>query len=413
LSATRKYAGIEQDALIAGREQKVDYVLASNYQLADGKIKITAQLFNVASGQIDETYKSEKDSSKVFAMQDAIADELGKNLFARLALPSVNPSARRGTRNEEAYRLYLQGKNLTYNRSAAAAGKAAEYFERAIRLDPNFAPAYSGMAHAFIMSGNLGGNLPRVEYEKAKAAVTKALGLDDQLAEVYAVSGELKFVYEWDYEGAEKDLIRAIELEPNSDLAHEQYAFYLATRRRFDEALTEAKMAQEINPNSLQHQQVDGVVLYLARRYDEAIIQFRRVIEVDEHHATAYAWLWLTCELKGDEAQAYEWFTKNQKLKNPERLELFQTAYQASGYQGVMRKALELQNSNEQDHLTNYYAIARQCALLGEKEQAFKYLKKAIEKHQGQMTMLDVEPSFDILRDDPRFDELVRRVGLK
>ncbi len=413
LSAIRKYADIEQDPLAAGKEQQVDYVLASNYQLAGGKIRVTSQFFNVASGQIEETYKSEKDAGDVFAMQDAIAGEVGNILLARFAVTSSSPVAKRGTTNEEAYRLYLQGRNLTYNRKVVAARKAVEYFEQAIRLDPNFAQAYSGMAHAFITSGNLGGGLPRIEYEKAKEAVTKALELDNKLAEGYAVSGELKFTYEWDFAGAEKDLLRAIELEPNSDLAHERYAFCLSVRGRFDEAIAEAKMAQEINPNSLQHQQVDGVILYLARRYDEAIIQLRRVIEVDENHPTVYGWLWTAYELKGDTAGAYEWFMKGQKRTNSENVGLFQNAYEMSGWRGVKQKQLELQKINEQNPLTNYFAIARHCARLGEKEQAFEYLNKAIEKRQGQMIMLNVEPSFDNLRDDPRFDELVRRVGLK
>ena len=413
LSATRKYADIGQDPLAAGLEQQVDYVLASNYQLAGGKIRVTSQLFNVVSGQVEETYKSEKDAGDVFAMQDAIAGEVGNILSARFAVTSSSPTAKRGASNEEAYRLYLQGRSLTYNRKAAAAQKAVEYFEQAIRLDQNFAQAYSGMAHALITSGNLGGNLPRVEYEKAKEAVTKALELDNNLAEGYAVSGELKFTYEWDFAGAEKDLLRAVGLEPNSDLAHERYAFCLAVRGRFNEAFAEAKMAQEINPNSLQHQQVGGVILYLARRYDEAIIQLRQVIEVDENHPTAYGWLWLACEMKGDDAGAFEWFMESQKRTNPERIGLFQNAYETSGWRGVKQKIFESQKSNEQNPLTNYYGMARQCALLGDKEQAFEYLHKAIEKRQGQMTMLSVEPAFDLLRDDPRFDELVRRVGLK
>ena len=160
LSATRKYADIEQDAIAAGREQQVDYVLASNYQLAGGKIRVTSQLFNVASGEIEETYKSEQDAGNVFAMQDTIAGEVENKLSARFGNTANSSTAKRGTSNEEAYRLYLQGRNLTFNRTAAAARKAVEYFEQSIRLDPSFARAYSGMAHAFITSGNLGGDLP-------------------------------------------------------------------------------------------------------------------------------------------------------------------------------------------------------------------------------------------------------------
>ncbi len=413
LSATRQYTDIAQDPIAAGKEQQVDYVLASNYQLADGKIKITSQLFNVANGQIEETYKSEKDAGNIFAMQDAVAGEVTNILRARFATTSSSPMTRRGTDNEEAYRLYLQGRTLTSNRTGAAAQKAVEYFEQAVRLDPNYALAYSGMAHAYIDSGNLGGGLPREEYLKARTAVTKALELDNNLSEAYAVRGELKFTYEWDFAGAEKDLLRALELDPNDDLAHERYAFYLAVRGRFDEAISEAKTAQEINPNSLQHQHVGGVILYLARRYDEAILQQRRVIEVDENHATAYSWLSLASDLKGDNAGAYEWFMKSQKVKNSEQIAPFQKAYETSGWQGVRQKFFELQKLNEQKSSANLYAMARQCALLGDQEQAFEYLNKAVEKHQGQMTMLNVEPSFDNLRDDPRFDELVRRVGLK
>ena len=419
LNATRKYADIGQDPLAAGREQQVDYVLASNYQLAGGKIRVTAQLFDVASGQIEETYKSEKEAGDVFAMQDAIASELGNDLLARFATTSNSLTTKRGTTSEEAYRLYLQGKNLTetrnlpLNHTAPAARKAVEYFEQAIRLDPNFARAYSGMAHAYISSGNIGGGLSRVEYEKAKQAVTKALELDNNLAEGYAVRGELKLTYEWDFVGAEKDLLRAIELEPNNDLAHGQYAAYLTVRGRFDEAIAETKTALEIDPNSVKYQHYNGVILYHARRYDESILQFNRVVEVDENFATTYGWLMLAYEMKGDNARAYEWFMKNQKRANSEHIELYQNAYETLGWQGVRQKLLELEKLSEQKPSSNYYRLARQCAMLGEKEQAFEYLNKAIEKRHGQLTMLNVEPSLDILRDDPRFDELVRRVGLK
>ncbi len=413
LSATRKYADIGQDPIAAGREQQVDYVLASNYQLAGGKIRVTAQLFNVASGQIEEAYKSEKDAGDVFAMQDAIAGEVGNILQARFATTSSSPAAKRGTTHEEAFRLYLQGRNLTFNRTPEGTRKAVEYFEQAVRLDPNFAQAYSGMAHALIASGNLGGGLPRVEYEKAKEVVQKALQLDNNLAEGYAVSGELKFTYEWDFAGAEKDLLRAVELEPNSDLAHEQYASYLVARGRFEEAIAEIKTALEIDPNSLMYQLNNGRILYQARRYDEAILQLKRVIEVNEDYAIAYGWLLLAYEMKGDSAQAYESFKKFQKRIYSDHIELFQQAYETSGWQAVRQKFIELNKINDQKPSANYYATARQCTLMGDKEQAFAYLNKAIEKRQGQMIMLNVDPPFDRLRDDPRFDELVRRIGLK
>jgi len=414
LSAVRKYADIEQDPLAAGREQQVDYVLASNYQLANGKIRVTAQLFNVANGRIDESHKIEKDAGDFFAMQDAIAGEMGDRLLARFAITSSSPSAKRGTNNEEAYRLYLQGKNLTARRSAADAKKGIECFEQAIRLDPNFARAYAGMAHAYRASGSLGGGLPREQFGKAKEAVITALELDNNLAEAYAVRGDLKYKYEWDFAGAEKDLLRAIELEPNNDLARGIYAELLVERfSRFDEAIATVEAALEIDPNSLWLQRERGRFLYYARRYDEAIVQFERVLEVDENFGTARGWLFRAYEMKGDYAGAYETFIKSQKRNNPDRIEIYQKAYETAGWREVRRKLLEFDKLGEQKPGSNLFAIAVQCALLGDKEQAFEYLNKAVEKRHSQMVMLNVEPAFDSLRDDPRFDELVRRVGLK
>ena len=412
LSTTRKYADIEHDPLAAGRELLVDYVLASNYQLTDGKIRVTAQLFNVASGQIEETYKSEKDAGDLFKMQDQIADEMGDKLLGRFATLSSSPNGVRGTNNADAYRLYLQGKNLTAKRSAADALKAIEYFEQAVRLDPNYAQAYAGMAYAYRASGSLGG-LPREQFEKAKVTVNKALELDNNLAEAYAVRGDLKSKYEWDWVGAEKDLLRAIELEPNNDLAHGIYAELLAERGRFDEAMAEKEIALAINPNSLVYQRDRGRILYFARRYDEAIEQLKRVLEVDENFRTAYDWLWFAHAMKGDYVGAFEWFMKEQKLKNPEHTEVYQTAYETGGWKEVRRKQLELSKLNADKNTVNYYAIARQSALLGEKEQAFEYLNKAFEKPHSQLVMLNVEPAFDTIRDDFRFDKMLKRVGLR
>ena len=226
LSATRKYADIEQDPLAAGQEQKVDYVLASNYQLAGGKIRITAQLFNVANGQIEETYKSEKDAANVFAMQDAIAGEVGNILSARFVTTASSSTAKRGTTNEEAYRLFLQGMYLIDKRNPADARKAAEIFEQAVRLDPNYAPAWAGKAHAHRAVANLGGRSINIheEYQKSIEAINKALALDENLADAHSALCETKMLYEYDFDGAERECKRAIELDPNSSLAHQIYS---------------------------------------------------------------------------------------------------------------------------------------------------------------------------------------------
>ncbi len=401
LSATRQYADITQDAIVAGKEMQVDYVLASNYQIANGKIRVTAQLFNVSTGQAEETYKSEKNVGNIFATQDAIAGEVGNILLARFLETESSPLAKRGTTNEEAYRLYLLGKNLTMQRSVEEQ-KAIEYLEQAIRLDPNFARGYAGLAYAY------------KDREKAKAAVEKALELDNNLSEAYAVRGSLNLFKIWcDFAQAEKDILRAIELDPNNDLAHWLYGLLRSYQGRFDEAIREIETASAISPATVVYIRDRARTLYYARRYTEAIVQYKRVLETDEDFVSAQNQLLMSYEMNGDYAMAYETFIKQREERKDEHLEDYKKVYAAAGWQGMMRKHFELHQVNENEPGTNFYSIARQCAMLGEKEQAFAYLNKSFEKRQYQMVFIYVEPRFDSLRDDPRFDELVRRVGLK
>lgn len=417
LESTRKYATPDQDPIAAGREQKVDYVLASTYQIAGNKIRINAQLFEVASGRSEASYTSEKDATNGFATQDALATEFTAILMSRFATTSSVQAAQRGTTNKEAYRLYLHGKNLTMKRNNADAKKAFEYFEQAIQLDQKYASAYAGWAGAYLQWSILGTGT-RAAAEKARAAVEvrealrKALELDNNLAEAYAVRADLTFTYEWDLAQAEKDLLHAIKLEPNSDHAHWLYALVLSYRGRFDEAMTEIETAQAIDPGALMYMRDRGRILYYARRYDEAIVQLKRIIDLDENFASAYGWLSHAYALKGDYAGAYQTFIADQKLRHPDRVKIFQKAYQTAGWQEVGRKRLEFFKINEHKPESSYFDIARSCAMLGEKDQAFEYLNKAVERREWPIIMLNVDPALDSLRGDPRFTQLVKRVGL-
>ncbi len=264
LSATRKYADIEQDSLAAGREQQVDYVLASNYQLAGGRIRITAQLFNVANGQIEETYIIEKGAGNVFAMQDAIADDVGNIFSARFGSTSSGATANRGTDNEEAYRLYLQGMYLAHIHTLSTSQKAVKVLERAVELDPDYAQAWAGKAYAHRAVANfIGRNVSTQEdYQKSMEAIKRALSLDANLAEAYSTLCENKMYYEYDFAEAESACKRGIELNPNSPLAHQVYSRYLISRGRFDEAITEIKTTIDLEPASLFYNSLYGINLY-------------------------------------------------------------------------------------------------------------------------------------------------------
>jgi serine/threonine protein kinase/Tfp pilus assembly protein PilF len=412
LNATNKYADVEQDPVEAGREQQVDLVLESHYQVADGKIRITAQLFNVATGHVEDAYSSDQQTADFFAMLDAVANDLGAKVMLRFSTTSSSHMAKRGTANPEAYRLYLQGRNLLMKRSSLASQKAVEYFKQAIQLDPAYAKAYAGLARAY-PSSLTGPNGIRVENEKVRENIRKALELDGSLAEAYVARADLALKFKWDFPAVERDVLRAIELEPNNDAAHWLYALLFVYRGRFDEALTEIEIAQTIDPSALMYMRDRARVFYYDHRYDEAIVQLKRVIDLDEDFETAYSWLWQSYELKGDYAAAYESFIEWEKKRNPSDVAAFQKAYKTAGWRGFKLKLLELRTLNERSPEYRLYDAAETFALLGEKDRAFEYLNKAVETRQLDLIMLNVDPTLDSLRNDPRFQEIVRRVGLR
>ena len=417
LSATRQYADIEQDAIAAGREQKVDYVLASNYQILGGKIRITSQLINVQSGLVEEVFKDERENSSGFAVQDAVAANIGQLLLKKLNREPNNLAAKHHTTNEEAYRLYLQGTALAEKRNKKDIEKAIEYFEQAVKIDPNYAPAYAGLANAqtAVLVCCSGGDLQE-QYPKAKAAIEKALAIDDTLAEAHSYSGEIKFVFEWDFAGAEREHQRAVELNPNSSAAHRMYALLLSQPLgRFDEAIAEIKTAIDLEPASVMNHRIYGQILYYARRYDEAVVELKRTLEMDADFSPAYKFLISSYRLKGDEAQAFEWFVQ-QRTKigdKPDEIQSWKTIYAKAGWRGVSERQLEQAKEDERNGIHNYLQLAFSSIELEQRDEAFAYLAKALGKRQWVMVTLKVEPRFDVLRSDPRFEDLVRRVGLK
>jgi serine/threonine protein kinase/Tfp pilus assembly protein PilF len=409
LSATRKYADLTQDPLSAGREQRVDYVLDSNYQLAGGKIRITAQLFNVASGQVEGTYQSaEKDTADVFALQDAIAEEVGNLLQARFATVSSSPAAKRGTTSEEAYRLYLQAMYLIDKENSNDSKRAVELLDEALALDPNYAKAWAGKARAHCHYAHSSGTSPDVEFAKARPAIERAFALDGDLAEAHAVLGIITTDYNWDFAEGERRFLRAIELAPNSDIIHRWYANRLASQGRADEAIAVSKTAIDLNPNYVIHQIWYGYALYSARRYDDAITQLRRVAEMDSTNPIVHSLLWQSYHLKGDHPRAYESFMRFQRLigAKDETLKSFEAAYVKSGWQAVLLENLEALKAN--DASGSYtYVIGHLSALAGQPDQSFLYLDEAIKNRSLRVPSILGDPALDSLRGDPRFAELV------
>ena len=403
LSATRKYTAIDQDPLAAGREQQVDYVLASNYQIADGMIKVTSQLFNIASGNIEDTYQTQIKITNVFAAQDAVAGAIHNELAGRFARTDYRSPAKRGTANEEAYKYYLQGMVFLDERRGR---KALEHLDKAVTLDPDYALAWANKAHAHLaVSSVVSGAAIRDASESALAAIDKALALDPNISEAYSALCDVRSLYEYDFAAAERECKRALELDPNSAFAHKVYASFLSTRGRHDESFAELETAMRLDPASFFSDRLYANQLYWTRRYDEAIAHNKRILEINPNDFSRHNNLIRAYEMQGKEAEAFEWFIRSLMVRkrDAETLERYKLIYAAKGWRGVLAE-------REKEGELNNFRRAALNATLGNKDLAFHYLEKAFEERSWLIAFLQIEPQLDPLRDDRRYLDLLNRV---
>ena len=323
-----------------------------------------------------------------------------------------NSSAKnRGTDNEEAYRLYLQGVYFNDKRLPSDGEKAVAFFEQAVRLDPNYARAWAGVAFAHRSLMDIGAELTIHEQHRiSMEAVNRALALDPNLSEAYTALCLNKLNYEYDASGAETACERAIELDPNSPLAHNTYArlLFSSQSQHFDEAIAEIKTAIDLDPTSFYHQIVYTVALTYARRYNEATQQLERLAQRNPKRAVSYFWLVGGVAFQGKPAEDFERLTRFQKLAETDEatVKIFNTAYQTASWQGVLRE--QAKRSSENDQV--FYFFACLYAQIGDKDKAIKYLEKTFQHREHWMAYIQVDPRFDLLRGDPRFQGLVRRV---
>jgi len=413
-SAVRKYAGVKQDSIAAGRELKVDAVLEGSIRKSAERMRVTVQLVSLRSGAPFWAETFDEKLSEMLTLEDAISERVAVALTLELTAEERKGLAKRGTENAEAHRLYVQGRYHYHKKTTEGWKKSLECFEEAIRLDPNYASAYSGVADIYHRLGE--GIMPAREARpKAKAAALKALELDDSLPEAHmALANSL--LLDWNWAAAESEFSRAIALRPIDGEAYQPHIHYLLARGRPDEAVAEGKRVLELNPVSLILNADYGNQLYLAGHYEEAISQLRKTLELDPNFAPAHARLglvYLQVE-KYDEAIAE--FKKARALDNsPQkwgRLAILGYAYGISGRPSEARGVLdELEDFSRRHHVPPF-SFALVHIGLGEKDQAFQWLEKSYAGHYPDMIRLKLNPTLDRLRSDPRFADLVRRVGI-
>lgn len=404
LSATRGYTSPDQDPVGAGLEQKVDFVLVGSYQAADGKVRVTSQLINVITGQIENPYKFESELASIFVIQDGVAEEVAAQLTSKFRTKGTDRPRVRGTSNEEAYRSYLQGMYIFDRREQGYAERSIEKFDRALAIDPNYARAWSAKALAYRARAYSDKADPAGDYRNASEAVDRALALDPGLPEAHAVRCDNKMAFEYDFTGAEAECLKAIELDPDSAAAREGYAALLSSRGRHDEALREIKTAIDLNPTSYLYQRTMGNVLYLARRYREAKAQFERLLEMNANAAPTYQWMIRTLEASGDEAGAFDWFLRSLKAAKADAgtIQRYESIFANEGWTGVLRERSRRASADG----VNFLRVAGWAARTGDHDTAFRLLEEGFERRASLMIFLKVEPQLDPIRNDPRYANL-------
>ena len=417
LGTALRYKGRQIDPQAVGRELDVRAVLVGRVARRGDALVVSAELVDVKDHRRLWGGQYNRKPSDILAVQDEIAREIAERLRPRLGGAEKQRLARRRTESADAYHAYARGRFLLEKRTGPTTEKSVEYFEQAIGLDPGYALAHAALAHAYLSLAKLGARVPTEEaLPRAKAAAAKALELDDTLAEAHTALGYVRTL-EWDWPGAGRAYARAGDLAPNyeRDDPEGTHADYLRAMKRFDEAVAESERSLKLDPASVIRNRNVAQNLYFARRYDEAIEQSRKALELDPNMPTAYRWLAKSFEQKRLYGEAVEAYLRTAEFTalGPEAGVALRGAYAAGGWEGFWLKSAELRKERAKQGNVNPYVLAETFARLGEKDQAFALLEKAYGQRRPAIILLNSDPIWDFLRTDPRYADLVQRMGLE
>jgi len=411
-STVFRYAGSEIDPAKAGEELGVDAVLSGRIVQRGDTVTISVDLVDVRNQSLIWGEQYDRRMTDLLATQREIAQEVVDKLKLKVSNDEKGIE-KHYTENNDAYRLYLKGRFYWNKRSSDGINKSIEYFNQAIEKDPGFALAYAGLADAYIVPANP--LPPREKMPKGKVAALRAVELDESLVEAHTSLARVYMAYDWNWAGAEKEFRRAIELNPDYAPAHEWYGGYLEAMGRHDEAIAERKLALELDPLSLIINFEMGLAFYYARDYDHAIEHFKKTLELDPTFQPAQQFLPAAYEQKRMFAESIAGFSEAIPM------DIGDGSISAAGLghvyaiSGRRNKAKALIDKLKMLYKQQYIpgaAIAMIYTGLGEKDQAFIWLEKSYEDRSFRMVTLKIEPRWDTLRSDPRFADLMRRVGL-
>jgi len=347
------------------------------------------------------------------SLQNEIARDVSQKLRLRLSGADEQKVVKNYTENAEAYQLYLKGRYHVLKTTRSEIQTGITYFQKALAIDPSYAWAYIGMADGY-RTLSLAGEMPSTEVlPKGKAAAEKAIAIDDTLAEAHALLGSIIFWYDWDWNAAENQFKRALELDPNSADAHWVYGHFLSNMGRHAEALGEIRRAIELDPTNLRNNALEGQFLLHAGRTDEAIARLQKTFELDANYWIAHQFASSAYSTKGMFAEALAEAHKAQEYSDASTTPTALAAYALArlGKRAEARAELEgLLKLSTERYVSPYY-VAMVYNGLDERDKAIAWLERGYEQRHARMTFLKVEPKWNNLRDDPRFQDLLRRVG--
>jgi serine/threonine protein kinase/Tfp pilus assembly protein PilF len=405
-----KYKGQEANPRAVGRELGVQGVLVGRIAQRGESITISIDLINTQDDTQVWGEQYNRRMSDLSTLQEEIARQVSEKLQHRLSGEDEKRVSRRYTDNAEAYQLYLKGRFYANKRTEDGLRRGVAYFNEAIEKDPSYALAYAGLADCYALLYEYSAAPSKDLYPKAKAAATRALEIDDSLAEAHT-SLAAAYEYEWSWAEAERQYEEAIGLNSNYATAHHWYSAYLISRGRFNEAISEAKRARELDPLSLIINTAVGRALNSARRFDEAIDQLLKTIDMDQNFAEARFHLALAYEGKHDYDGAIREFEKFIELSGDKTMKTWiARVYAEAGKKDQALKVLAgvIDEAKEEP---SPYAVAALYTALGDRDRAFEWLEKLYQQRSYYVVFLKADPALDGLRGDPRFEELLRRIG--
>jgi serine/threonine protein kinase/tetratricopeptide (TPR) repeat protein len=406
------FKGKDTDARNVGQTLGVRAVLKGRVMQRGDNLEISAELVDARDDSHIWGQQYSRKASDIFALQGDLAKEMTSMLRMRLTGEDEKRMMKSYTANPEAYQDYLQGRYWWNKKTDEGFKRSAEYFQQAIAKDPSYVLAYSGLADAYSSRGSFGLVAPTETFPKAKEAAQKALELDDTLAEAHVSLASIKTFYGWDYAGAERESLRAIELNPGYAHAHYVYGFSLLYTGKLDRAIAEEKRSVELDPVSVPFSRGLGMALYYSRADDAAIEQLRKTLELDPNFVTARHYLGMAYVQKSMVKEGIAEFEKALAISPGDTWALSELghAYGVAGTRAEAQKVLDQLSDLSKHKYVAAMFEARIYVGLGEKDKAFEWLEKAYQ--EGLLYGAKVDSVFDPLRSDPRFADLLRRMNL-